>query len=109
MVNWDAILLAPVQAVFGERVEYRFSDGGMLVLADAVFDEAYMPVDAMVDPTIMSRRPTLGVRLSVFPAGFDPEAAQGDTFTVVRTGRCYIVKAGQGDGHGWAKLEANAE
>ncbi len=109
MINWDAILHAPVQGIFGERVEYRFADGGLLVLADAVFDEAYMAVDAMIDPTIMSRRPTLGVRLSAFPPGFDPEAAQGDTFTVTRTGRTYIVKAGQDDGHGWAKLEANAQ
>jgi hypothetical protein len=46
----------------------------------------------------------LGVRLSQFPAGYDPRNAQGDTFVV--RGVTYVVKDGRPDSHGGAHLEA---
>ena len=107
MIDWDKALHAPVMAVFGQAVVYTCADGTVVNLADAVFDEAFVPTDGLVDPTALGRSPVLGVRLAAFPAGYDPENAQGDTFTIAASGVIYVVKAGKPDGHGWAKLEAN--
>ncbi len=106
MVDWDALVLGPLNAVFAESVLYTPAVGAPLQI-DGVFDEAYTPVELVTDPSVISARPVLGVRIAQMPAGWDPEAAQGDQFTVTRTGHTYVVKAGKTDGHGHARLEAN--
>ena len=59
------------------------------------------------DQGVTTSNPRLGIQLSQFPAGFDPKLAQGDRFTVKRTGRTYVVKLGMPDGQGGARLDAN--
>ena len=91
--------------VFGEPVTYTI--GLQSYALTGVFDEAFTSVDALSDPGVMSVHPVLGVRLSELPSSYDPENAQGDKFTIARTGITYVVKAGHRDGHGHARLNAN--
>lgn len=104
MINWDPYI-GDLIKIFGEPVSYVPTDAPAIQIT-AVFDEAYAPVQ-FADGDVISARPVLGVQLSQFPAGYDPEAAQGDRFTVLRTGLTYVVKAGKTDSHGGARLEAN--
>ena len=73
----------------------------------AIFDDGYFGAGNQGDPLVTTSLPRLGVQMSQFPAAFDPEAAQGDTFVVVRTGKTYVVKTGMADSHGGARLDAN--
>ena len=107
MIDWDALVLTPVMGVFSQAVDYSIAGGATLALRYGVFDDAYVSVDALSDRGVTSTMPTLGVRLAEFPAGFNPENAQGDTFTVRATGRVYVVKTGRPDSHGHARFEAN--
>lgn len=112
-IDWDALVGRPLVGVFGVPVLYQPAAGSPIAAGgafqiDGVFDKAYTPVDTGADPSAISTRPVLGVQLSQFPVGFDPERAQGDRFTIIATGLTYIVKAGKPDSHGAARLEANA-
>jgi hypothetical protein len=103
VIDWDGLVVGPLMDVFGEPVTYTPAYGSPLSIT-AIFDEAYTPA-GIGELQLISARPVLGVRLSDFPADFDPENAQGDEFTV--RGRVYVVKAGKADSHGGARLEAN--
>jgi hypothetical protein len=107
-IDWDALVLAPLNAVFGERITYYPRSGSPFDIT-GVFDTAYTNValDGNGDPGVISVRPVCGVRLSEFPAGFKPEAAQKDELVRVSTGVRYTVKAGKPDGHGHARIELN--
>jgi len=107
-IDWDAEVLAPVMGVFGEdkRVGIPiYTPRGLpaFELADAVFDAEYEQV--IIDPSDGSqsttRRPMLGVRLSLF---LHREPMQNDTVKIPRVGTTFIVKDVEPDGHGWAKL-----
>lgn len=117
-IDWDALVGSPLAGVFGEAVTYAPAPGSPIASAVlalpggvlpmvGVFDEAYVSVNLGADPGAISAMPVLGVQLSQFPAGYDPEVAQDDIFTVTATGLRYIVKAGKSDGHGHVRLEAN--
>jgi hypothetical protein len=70
-------------------------------LADAVFDAEYEQVEITQDASqATSRRPVLGVRTSLFPRA----PAQSDKVVIPSTGKTYVVKDVQPDGHGHAKL-----
>jgi hypothetical protein len=106
VIDWDSLVLGPLMEVFGEttQVQYTRVQLGQTFSVDGIFDEAYTP-GGQGELQLMSARPVLGVRLSQFPADYDPEDAQGDEFIV--RGRTYVVKAGKPDSHGGARLEAN--
>lgn len=106
MIDWDALVLGPLNAVFGEPVTYMPYRGAPFAIT-GIFDEAYTPVTLVSDPAVTTARPVLGVRLSEFPANFNPETAQGDRLTILRTGEIFVVKAGKTDSHGHARLELN--
>ena len=105
MIDWNAVLLAPVMGVFGEAVSYTPLTGASFAIT-GVFDDGFLEVDPIGAPGVLSSKPRLGIRLAQFPAGFDAKEAQGDLFTVLRTGVTYVVKAGRADSHGHALLEA---
>ena len=105
-VDWDKWVLGPLNGVFGEPVVYTPANGSPFTVT-GVFDTAYVPVALDSDPTVLSVRPVCGVRLSDFPAGWDPSQAQGDQMVRSATNIAYIVKAGKNDGHGHARLELN--
>ena len=108
-IDWDAEVLAPVMGEFGEG---KPADQSTLPLyyprglpafrlADAVFDAAYEQVSVNADGVAStSRRPVMGVRLSLFPRA----PAQSEKVLIPSTGKLYIVKDVQPDGHGEAKL-----
>lgn len=108
-VDWDAELLAPVMAVFGEGdasqsatwPTYFPAAGISFPLAEAVFDRAYADVMLEGDGSqITSRKPCLGVRLALF----EVEPAQSDEVFIPSVPGTFIVKDVQADGHGHAKL-----
>lgn len=109
MIDWDAMLLAPVMSVFGEGVAsdlstwpiYTPAGGAPFALPDAVFDRAYAEVT--LDPEIgqvTNRKPCLGVRAALFAQ----PPAQGDTVYIPSVAVTYVVKEPQPDGHGHIKL-----
>lgn len=104
-IDFDQLLHGPVMRAFGEPtgVQYTFAGGGSIVI-DGIFDEGARPVRLVDDPDVNEVAPLLGVRLSQFPAGFNPRNAKGDTF--VARGVAYVVTDGKPDSHGWAQLTA---
>ena len=107
MIDWDAVLLAPVMREFGDGTAsdpstlpvYMPAGGMPFALADAVFDRAYSEVTIEGEAST-TRRPCLGVRLALFAV--DP--AQNDKVSIPSAPGTFIVKDVQPDGHGHAKL-----
>lgn len=108
-VDWDAELLGPVMAEFGEGVPGdpsswpTYTPRGLapFALAGAVFDAEYEVVTITADGTpASSRRPVLGVRLALFPQA----PAQNDQVAIASSGKTYVVADVHPDGHGHAKL-----
>jgi hypothetical protein len=108
-IDWDALVLSPVMAVFGEGIPIDdlslplYTPRGLAPfrLADAVFDRAYAEV--VLDPDVgevTNRKPCLGVRVSLFPR----PPAQNDTVYIPSVDITFVVKDVQADGHGHAKL-----
>jgi hypothetical protein len=100
MIDWDAVVLSKVHAVFEEVVTY-FPKDGVSYSTVGVFDKEYLQIKAGLEN--MSARPLLGVRRADLQA--DPQ--QGDIFIVVRLGERYVVREIEPDSHGEIKLLAN--
>jgi hypothetical protein len=107
VIDWSAVVLAPVMGVFGEQVVYMPAAGAPFTIQHGVFDDGFVAIDPFGPPAVLSSHPVLGILLSEFPTGFDAKEAQGDRFTVVATGKTYVVKDGEPDSHGHALLRAN--
>lgn len=103
MVDWDALVLAPLQAVFGEPVTFIPASGAAPVVGSGIFDEAYTEVDAVGG--IISVGPALGIRLSEFQSPFQTAPKQDDRFVV--RGKTYTVREPRPDSHGGMKLLLN--
>lgn len=101
MIDWDAEVIGPLMAVFGEPVQYRPRTGAPLTI-NGVFDDAYQKEmlfsDASIELTTVQA--VLGVQISQFPV----MPAQNDQLTIVRTGAAYVVKDVRVDSRGGAKL-----
>lgn len=102
MIDWDACVLAPLQAVFGEPFMFLPAVGQPLSRS-GVFDEAYREVDLAGGMAVTTEHPVLGIRTSDFPV----LPAQGDQVTVASRGKTYVIREVQIDGHGAAKLLLN--
>jgi hypothetical protein len=103
MIDWDAVVGAPVTRVFGEPALYR-DGGGRERCFLGVFDSAYRPVMSLgdyADVSITTVAPVLGVQLREMPC----PPFQG--MQLVIRGRIYSVKNVEDDGHGHAKLTLN--
>jgi hypothetical protein len=105
MVDWDAILIGPVDGIFGEPATYFPATGGSWAIT-GIFDEAYVEVALAGGMGVTSARPVIGVQLSQF-LFYIPQ--QGDTLTIARTGETFIVKEVRDDGHGAAQLLLNLD
>ncbi len=108
-INWDAELLGPVMAVFGEGSAtdplswptYTPKGGAAFQLPNAVFDEAYTQVTSLAEGSQdTTQRPILGVRASLFL--IPPK--QDDTVYIPSVGKTFGVADPQPDGHGHIKL-----
>ena len=106
MIPWDALVLGPIMGVFGQGITYTTNTGAVVNLPDGVFDQGTAVIDVPGQPGILSSQPLLGVRIVRMPAGWDPELAQGDRFTLAN-GALYEVKAAKADSHGFVRIEAN--
>jgi len=105
-IDWDKVLLGPLEGVFGEGDQAGgsvmfYPQIGTPYAVDGVFDAAYRDVnlvDSMVDAN--TTQPVLGIRLAIFRA----EPLQDDQVYIPSTGNMYLVKEVRPDSHGWAKL-----
>ena len=103
-IDWDAELLAPVMAVFGEGVPsvpstwptYTPHGGAAFQLPDAVFDAQYTRSEEIDGVAQSTTAPILGVRAVHFPQF--PE--QGGRVVIPSNGKTYRVTDVQPDGHG---------
>ena len=105
MIDFDALVVGPTVAVFGEPVLYQ-PLGAVPYLITAVFDEAYLEqyaLDTLMPGNVSNGRPMLGVQLSQFVR----PPLQDDTALVVRTGVTYWVNEVRPDSHGGARLLLN--
>ena len=105
MIDWDQNLLAPLQEVFGEPVNYRPA-GSAAYDITGIFDRAYTqevePLDDG-DPTINTTHPVLCVQDSAFVK----PPLQGDRLYIPRVAQLFVVKDVQPDSHGGTKLILN--
>ncbi|EAA5550298.1 hypothetical protein DQJ50_21970 [Salmonella enterica subsp. enterica] len=105
-VNWDKRLLAPLEKVFAEPVNWRPRDGSEPYDIAGIFDRACTQDVAPLgdgDPAINTTSPVLGVRDAVFRA----PPVQGDRLFLYREARVYVVSGVQPDSHGSTKLILN--
>lgn len=102
MVDWDSLVLGPVQGVFGEPITFLPAIGAPLSTT-GIFDEAYREVDLAGGTAVTTEHPVLGIRTSQFPA----LPLQGDQVIVPSRGKTYVIREVQIDGHGAAKLLLN--
>ncbi|WP_157218675.1 head-tail joining protein [Flavisphingomonas formosensis] len=115
-IDWDALVLSPVMAIFGEGdgtdaslPTYMPAAGGSFALADAVFDREYLAVTTNDDGSEnATRKPILGVRLARFAEAGVGGPVQNDKVLIPSVGITYIVREVQPDGHGHALLLLNA-
>lgn len=109
-IDWDAELLAPVMAVFGEGLApdrstwplYMPSGGAAsFPLAGAVYDAEYQDVQPDGDlSSTTTTRPVLGVRASLF--ALPPK--QNDRVYIPSVAAVFMVVEPRPDGHGHIKL-----
>lgn len=107
-VDFDKLVLAPCDAVFGETVLFQSSVLGKTVSLSGIFDDGYKAISPLGDlpgqsaTHITGSDARVGVRLSVFPI----PPAQGDLLTI--RGRVWRIREVQPDSHGGAHIELNA-
>ena len=102
MIDWDNLVLAPLQTVFGEPVTF-IPKSGSQYSGSGVFDEAYREVDLAGGVAVTTESPVLGIRMSQMQSALQ----QGVQVFVVRLGKTYLVREVPVDGQGSAKLLLN--
>lgn len=95
MLDWDTLVLAPCEKIFGEPVIFT-PVGGLPVSTTGIFDRSFRELEE-AEP---SQRDTIlvsvGLRLSQLPR----EPAIGDTLEVPRIGIVFSVRQPRPDGKG---------
>lgn len=99
-IDFDSLVLAPCQQVFGEPVFYDSELSGTFELS-GIFDKAYESVVVQEGQAISERMPVIGCRSSQFPT----YPKQGDKLTVQN--ERYLVREVRDDSHGNIKLMLN--
>ncbi|WP_075202090.1 MULTISPECIES: head-tail joining protein [Serratia] len=106
MINWDEKLLAPLQRVFGQRINYRPKGKNEVAFdTEGIFDRPYSKEFETLDGSseINTTSPIIGVRLSQFLR----EPKQGDRLFIYSDNTLYVVSDVQPDSHGGVKLILN--
>lgn len=100
-IDWDAVVIGPLQGVFGQPVTYT-PRGGTAFQVSGVFDDAYLKEVMYEDGSMGTNTVSavLGVRLFEFAA----MPAQNDSLTIVSSGVTYLVRDVRPDSRGGAKL-----
>ena len=102
MIDWDNLVLAPLEGVFGEAVTFIPSAGPQYP-GTGVFDEAYREVDLAGGVGVTTESPVLGIRTSQT----NTVLRQGDQVYVNSRSVTYVIREVRSDGHGFAKLILN--
>lgn len=104
-MDWESLVLGPVQDAFAESVTYFPASGGSIALM-AIPDDPTVEVQMQSDgPPITTNIPTLGVRLSDF-GGYGP--VRGDKLIIASAPTVtWIVRDTRPDGKGWSILKLN--
>ncbi|WP_175950375.1 hypothetical protein [Burkholderia sp. BCC0405] len=108
MIEWDALLLAPIEAIFAQSATYT-TRAGVAYPLSGVFDEAVTDVDVTSSPPVTTVHPVFGYRVIALPV----PAHQGDTLTILAapgaplTDTTYVIREVRIDGHGWGLLLLN--
>lgn len=105
-VDWDQLVLAPCQNVFGEEVQWISSLNPDPVPVTGIFDNGYkaMPLE-IVDGLSPTHVTTADARLGVQLSQFASAPQQGDLFLI--RGNQYRVREVQPDSHGSADILLN--
>ena len=108
VIDWDSVVLAPVEGIFGQPATFRARDGSAYSLA-GVFDEAFTNVELVDSVPVTTTRPCFGFRVGTLPV----TARQGDTLFIPAApgaplhDTTYAVREVRKDGHGWCFLLLN--
>ncbi|WP_175867865.1 head-tail joining protein [Burkholderia diffusa] len=103
-IDWNGMVIGPLQGVFGEPVSYMSILGGAFQIT-GVYDKAFFAVDVETGSLVSTSQPTLGVQLSQFPSNYLPQ--QGDQLQIVETAEQWEVREVHSDGKGGARLMLN--
>lgn len=106
MIDWDALVMAPCEAVFGEPVTFMPAAGAPFA-GTGIFDAAYRQIDIAGGQAVTTECPVLGIRLSAFQSPMQAIPLQGDGLYI--RGKSYVIREVQVDSHGGAKLLLNEE
>ncbi|WP_410015811.1 hypothetical protein [Sodalis sp. C49] len=108
-IDWDTHLLAPLQGVFGDSVNYR-PTGGAAYDISGIFDRAYTQAVESLDGTaaINTTAPVLGVR----DAEFLIPPKKGERIFIATVGgravnQLFVIGDIQPDSHGGSLLLLN--
>lgn len=112
-INWDAHLLAPLHAQFGDEHEYR-PKNGIPFTVNGIFDRGYVQASENLDgdSEINTTKPVLGIRDAEFAAAGRAFPVQGDRVFIKTVGgdpvnQLFVVADTQPDSHGGTKLILN--
>jgi hypothetical protein len=105
VIDFDAHVLAPNFAQFGEPATYLPAAGGEPFAIDVIFDRAYTKDMLMDDGKIgfTTVSPTAGIRYAQFAT--DPK--QNDRVYVPRLDLTFLVRNVMPDSHGGGRLQLN--
>jgi spore coat polysaccharide biosynthesis protein SpsF (cytidylyltransferase family) len=102
VIDWDALVLGPLQATFGEPVTFIPMSGDAPFVGSGIFDEAYQQVAIADGQAVTIESPVLGIRVSAFQSSMQALPKQADQVNV--RGVNYTIREVQVDSHGGAKL-----
>lgn len=92
-------LLGHATRRLGEKVEYRYVNGGVKQI-DAVFDNEFEQVDPDTERVVSTNQPVIGIRLSDIAR----EPVVNDEVYIIRDNKTYKVQDTQEDGQGGVTL-----
>lgn len=102
MIDFDKLILAPCQRVFGQPVLFKPKSGGIFQVS-GIFKSEYEPVAVTEQGVVQGQRQVLGVRRHLMPQ----PVHNGDLFTITDKsgiGRDYEVADMQPDSSGDLRL-----
>lgn len=100
-INWDSLVIGPLQQVFGESVTYR-PYARQPYQITGIFDDAYLKEVMFEDASqgVTEVSAVLGVQLSQFVI----PPVQSDQLSVASVNSTYVVREVRPDSRGGAKL-----